>query len=323
MDMNYGCDVSNRYSVYLDSSDHGNSMSSSVGKNKRKTKKKRKSKNHKQKMDNCTHLPLDDRGQKAESDGINTASEPSEHQQSFSTEDKTDANYENESIINQETSINSTSGLTSLPSFGSPMQSDISIDATKNDDHQIQMPKCSWLNNETKWSVICFEEEKRLMSQETIDQEPLHKQLDEMAFTDQRVYPTVYFYNSNFGNKNLRRFVYDGKSYRDNYLKNDNTNSKSSDGNEQKRRNENERRRKKCTSYAMSSCERGDTSVVHSTDNDKHTADSHNETNDCASEHTNESNARQNINSKNHCNNFKHGMPKRTFTRRPDFVRNV
>lgn len=313
--MNYGCDVSNRYTGYLDSSDHGNSMSSSMSKNKRKTKKKRKPKNQKLKVDKAV-----DTMENAESKDI--AGVP-EAQQSLPIDDKEDRNDDIESL-HQVTLDSSIDGLSSLPSCGSPMQLDTSKDATEHDDNgNISNGIIDGIA--TKWSVICFEEEQNLMSHEVNDQhcdEQKFVDEPEMVFKDQRIYPTVYFYNSKFGNKN-RRVVYNDSHDRNRRPQPNNDNESNNHINDEKpkkRRNRNGRNRQKNTSNDMNDNKKGDTTEIQSPDEIQN--DSHNESADRASQQTGESNNREY--SKNQYNKLKHGMPQRTFTRRrTDFVRNV
>lgn len=309
--MNYGCDVSNRYTGYLDSSDHGNSMSSATRKNKRKIKKKRKPKNQPLKVENESNTT-----ENAEIKAIDDAPELQQHP---TIDDKEERNDENESI-HEETLANSIDGLSSLPSCGSPMPLDTSKEAMEYDDNKNASNGMIIDGVETKWSVICFEEEKNLMSQEEKDNQRVLNE-PEMSFKEQRIYPTMYFYNSKYGNRH-RRVVFNDYHDQNARLRNDiaESNSTTNDGKQKKRPKRYVRNRRKNTLNDKNDSGNADSNEVHSTDEKQN--DSYNESVDCASQPADEPNNREH--SKNHYNKFKHGMPQRTFSRRrTDFVRNV
>lgn len=308
MDMNYGCDVSNRYTGYLDSSDHGNPMGSTTGKNKRKTKKKRKPKNQQMKVDkdiNTTSLA-----------DLENNVEDADEQQPLAMDNKEEQNVDNNESEYHDTVSNSIDGLSSLPSCSdSPMQLDTSKETNENNEKCVELDGMNV--GETKWSVICFEEEKTFIPQEGVDHQNFVNE-PEMVFKDQRVYPTVYFYNSKFGNKN-RRVVYNDYPDR-NHRRHQNNNESIepvTEEKEKRRRNRGGRQRRKFTANEK---EKGETSEIQLVD-DKH-IDLH-ESGGRASPHINESNKQEYT--KNRYNKIKHGIPeRRTFTgRRPDFVRNV
>lgn len=222
MDMNYGCDVSNRYTGYLDSSDHGNAMSNAASKNKRKTKKRRKSKSSSQKVvtvvDKCINT-----SQIIECDGNEDGSSTSEKQQQQQLfDEKTDGHHNDEvNVENHENDVNYTDGPTSLISCDSTVQSDTSKEATIGSDEQSNNTiedQPTITETETKWSEICCEEEKAVAAAAAAAAEAAaaaamdaqkYRDEPELVFKDQRVYPTVYFYNSNFGGPRQRRVVYD------------------------------------------------------------------------------------------------------------------
>lgn len=340
--MDYGCDVSNRYTGYLDSSDHGNTLGSSTGKNKRRTKKKRKPKHHKL-VDKC--INTDDYVN--ESHEIGDTATTINNQQSFENDRPCDdINYENKSAQHEsETELSTTDCPESLTSsYGSPTQSDMSKDEVKgengnggggvdeqDDDSENTIENISAPqninnnnnNNETKWSEICFEEEKSLMAMESQSNDDKKSLID----SDLVVYPTVYFYNSNFGNR-IRRTVdwYDS----DRRSKNNETEfeDRNDEGTKKKRHHRNARYRKKNSGTETN--ENKDLNTMAETRSNDAKTKTHNEstTNDRSSQHTNEqsnkSNHRGDTNTKNRYNKLMHGMPQRTFTRRrPDFVRNV
>lgn len=308
MDMNYGCDVSNRYTGYLDSSDHGNPMSSTTGKNKRKTKKKRKSRNQQTKVDK--DISTTDLGD------LENNGEDATAQQPLTTDNNDEYNVDNNNESEyRDTVTNSIDGLSSLPSFcDSPNQLDTSKETNENNENTIEHD--GMIVGETKWSVICFEEEKSFISHNGVGHENFVNE-PEMVFKDQRVYPTVYFYNSKFGNKN-RRVVYNDYHERNrrHHQNNNETIEPVPEEKEKRRGNRNGRHRRKFTVNDKEKC---DTSEIQSA-NDKQ-IDVH-ESVDGASQQTNESKKPEYT--KNRYNKFKHGIPERTFSRRrPDFVRNV
>lgn len=224
MDMNYGCDVSNRYTGYLDSSDRdGNPMNNAAGKNKRKTKKRRKPKNSEQKVvtvvDKCTNT-----SQIIECDGDSCG--PSEQQQQ--QQQLIDERHNDEHQVHYGNDAQYTDDPTSLISIDSTAQSDTSKELKESDsqsNNTLTEDQPTTTENEMKWSVICCEEEKAAAAAAAaaataaMDEQKLRDE-PELSFKDQRIYPTVYFYNSNFGPRN-RRVVYDfhdggvGKGRRD------------------------------------------------------------------------------------------------------------
>lgn len=307
MDVNYGCDISNRYTAYLDSSDHGNSMSLSTGKKKRKNKKKRKSKKKQIKPDkgpNTIEVELENNG-----DVSTETSQPATVVANNQIEQMVDNNERTE--LEPETIDITIDGLSSLPSCSdSSLPFDSGETTTEHNDMNA---------GETRWSVLCFEEEKNLLqnenSKQTFENEP------EMVFKEQRIYPTVYFYNSKFGNKS-RRVVYN--NYPDQNRRHQN-NTSSYDNNihaieekENRHRNRNKRHKRKFkTNDKMEKKMLDKTESV----DEKH-PDNQNESLDRTSQWTNESKKREDA--KNYYNKTKHGIPDRTFTRRrTDYVRNV
>ncbi|XP_031623579.1 putative uncharacterized protein DDB_G0292292 [Contarinia nasturtii] len=343
--MDYGCDVSNRYTGYLDSSDHGNPMSTSIRKKKGKAKKKRKSPNKN---------PSENLLENIETTISNPPTEIFENQQTFSNDNKCDTSYEQENVLHE---TDSTCPKSST-SCGSPIQSDISREEVKLNDEivvQVQEPTITpdGINvNETKWSEICFEEEKNLMTLESHSNTDADTQrtLDvseciQDVFNEHRIYPTIYFYNSNFGNRN-RRFIEWNDSGRHsnnesefnnrniNYYNSDHGNNGNNNNNnglrdeerKKKRKNRNGRHRKKNTSTDGDS---HDVSGETRSNDEQPAKDSPNDSTEQApivqdansTQNTNESNQRE---FNNRYNRWKHGLPPRTFNRRrSDFVRNV
>lgn len=355
MDMNYGCDVSNRYTAYLDS-DHGNPMNNASGKNKRKTKKRRKPKNVTQEIvtvvDKCTNT-----SQIIESDGNDEQQQQPEQQQQHQEPLFNGKNTEIHVEHNENDAAHYTDGPTSLISSDSTAPSDTSKEAKESDEQSniTNEDPTATTATEPKWSVICYEEEKAAAAAAAMNAQKIHDE-PELEFKDQRIYPTVYFYNSNFGMRH-RRVVYDfhdghrfggqrqySQNYRDDFQmrseaqvnQNDGTtetNDQMQNKKQKKRRNRNIGHRRK--NYARSDTtdhnNPGDTSELHSADDA-----SHHESNDRTSHGQSSptppapppSAPKYNNNtreySKNRFNKFKHGMPDRTFTRRrTDLVRNV
>lgn len=344
--MDYGCDVSNRYTGYLDSSDHGNSMSSFINKNKRKTKKKRKPKNQNQKLvDKCINTEQSDQCINIEPlEQINAPeavgmTDTVDKQQSLSTDNKSDVI---EPIQQRDTEPNTTTDShKSSSNCDSSMQSD-----TTHDEVRDKNEKNSTMDvlkaMETKWSEICFAEEKTLMAMESqSNDDNTQKSINEpeLMFNEHRVYPTIYFYNSNFGKKNQRTIDWhnsgrrsrnDSEIHRNNDTNRNNETNRSNDEKKPLRRNRQkyQKRRQKYQTGTEDSNHQSNYDGPRS-DDGKHT-DSHNSSNDRTSQQTNEhinetSDHHEFINSKNNYNKFNHGMPERTYTRRrrPDFVRNV
>lgn len=368
--MDYGCDVSNRYTGYLDSSDHGNSLNNSnIGKNKRKNKKKRKPKN---KVFNKKQIVGAD--QNSESTDIGDLIENQQQQQPlqiFSNDNEHDEKLDNyqQMTKNHETDSNSTDFPKSLPSYYSPtILSDISqdefIEENEMDDNNYGIDDVS-KDLGRKWSVICFEEEKSLLErkkniteveEEEPDEQEEHKESQfkddsdtfsktleepELMFSHHRVYPTVYFYNSSFGNRHRRTVDWHNSSRRlpninssQHFIKNDDIEKTNYEKKKKRRYGKRQKRYNKATETGIGDNNPDDNNKneIHSVD-EKNYADSHNESNDHTSQHTNESNStannyREYINAKNRYNQFKHGAnvhSERTFTRRrrSDFVRNV
>lgn len=222
MDMNYGCDVSNRYTGYLDSSDHGNAMSNAAGKNKRKTKKKRKPKNSAEKVvtavDKCTNT-----SQIIECDGEGDGGVPSEQEQQQPPQQFPVENHRH----HNENDVQYTDEPTSLISTDSTVQSYTSKETKESDsqsNNTITEDQTTTTEIEAKWSEICCEEERAIAAAAAaaeaaaataaMDEQKLRDE-PELVFKDQRIYPTVYFYNSNFGPRN-RRVVYDFHDGRNN-----------------------------------------------------------------------------------------------------------
>lgn len=341
--MDYGCDTSNRFTGYLDSSDHGTSASLSVNKNKRKAKKKRKPKNRNNNLvDKCinTEEPkqfTDTEQQQQQQSEVEPNVNTVENQQSFSAEgSKSDLNEQNESEPN-ESEQNTTECPKSSLSCDSLMQSDTTHDDVISTNEKNGTTEDMNMQ-EMKWSVICFEEEKTLAMESQSADVGTQKAINEpeLIFNEHRVYPTLYFYNSNFGNKARRAVNWHDSGRRS---RNDSDVNRGGDmnrinragdvnrTNDEKRPNQKKRFQRRKKNYQKSETdeinnEQRNHDESRSTDA-QHTDDrEHQKTNEYNDEPTNR---REYINNKNRYNKFKHGMPERTFTRRrrPDFVRNV
>lgn len=318
MDMNYGCDVSNRYMGYLDDSDHGNPMTSSAAKNKRKPKKKRKPKNQKNIEKTTSTAEVDVPAQNVES--TTQTVEVVENKQSISSGHKSGTDEDSEAI-NHEITIESSGCPTSIQSFDSLAPSEtLSQDGTKTSDG---MPQS------TKWSDMCLEEEKLLsMESEPTGKIDEQKKVSAEPIPDEnkRIYPTIYIYNSNFGNRNCRSYVYTDWHDLNRRFNNEDDNDGNADTKENKkiRGYRNGRNQRKFTAKRGYDSEQGD--LTENRSGDEIHNNSRNVSNDRAPQQFSESNNRENINSKHRNNKFTHGtMPQRTFTRRrpQDFVRNV
>lgn len=328
MDMNYGCDVSNRYMGYLDDSDHGNPINSSAAKNKRKTKKKRKPKNQKIIEKTTSTAESDVTAQNIES--TTQIVEVVENKQSPSSANKSSTDEDSEAI-HHEITIDSSGCPTSIQSFDSLAQSEtLSQDGTKASDDGKETNQKGMIQS-TKWSDMCLEEEKLLsMESESSGKIDEQKKVSTEPIPDEnkRIYPTIYIYNSNFGNKNCRSYVYTDWHDLNRRFNNEDDNDGKSDTKENKkvRGYRYGRNQKKYTAKKGYDSEQGD--LHENRSGDEIHKNSRNVSNDRALQRFADSNSnhRENINSKNRNNKFTHGtMPQRTFTRRrpQDFVRNV
>lgn len=326
--MDYSCDVSNRYIGFLDSSDHGNSMTSSATQNKRKTKKKRKPK-HSKLIDKCINTePSPEATDVTEDVTQNQEQSTSNAKQSLPTDTiPYDTAIKDQQPINHEIEKQTAEcPLNGAPKCGSSEQSDTlhngtNDNATDVDDMNVDTVTAGSLNpTETKWSEICFEEEKSLMAQEQNKSSEDAVTDPELVFNEHRVYPTVYFYNSNFGNGNCRTFDWYDSDRRGRFNNQPDTTNSSA----LKKVHQKPQHRK---SYNTSTGT-DDTYMDEKYSVDGRYADSYNESNDRSSQYTNESNHREFTNSTNHYKKYKHGTTRfhsnRSFTRRrSDFVRNV
>lgn len=358
--MDYGCDVSNRYTGYLDSSDHGNSMSTSIRKKKGKTKKKRKTPNNKNAPKNLV--------ENIEDTHLDASAVVKENEQVLAHDD---ASVEEIEHVHIET--DSTVCPKSSTSCGSLVHSDTSKDETRDEVNEVNVvqvtPMASYGStvdgstvdgtnvNETKWSEICFEEEKKMMtfaSQSKNDIETRRSlDLQEDVFNEHRIYPTIYFYNSSFGNRNRRlidwhdsgrRFNTDMEFYNrnqnhynsDHGYKSNNSNqnygTRDDTAPKKKRSYRNTRRRKKSVTTELDG--HNVSGETRSSQEQPMPKDFQKESNEVATsaqqtinntESEKESSNQREINNvKNRYNRLKHGVPPRTFTRRrSDLVRNV
>lgn len=330
MDAKYGCDVSNRYMDYLDSSDHGNSMSSSVAKNKRRTKKKRKPKNPKL-IDDCTNSESNVPTQSAQTTTNIGGDDVADKKQSFSSGHKSATDDDSAAINHEIIKTNASDCPASVVNCDSPLQSQASsqIDFVVNDngdDTAKEEPQ------KIKWSEMCLEEEEKLMKMdaEQANQEvPVVKLavVEPELASKRRIYPTIYIYNSNFGNKNCRSTDWHDLNRRFNSTADDDCDTnRTTEGNKKSRgnlhfgrgRNNYTAKRYDDDNEQGGLSEKGD---------EKYTTDSRNISNERrASQQNNEPNQREYINSKHRHDEFTNGMPERNFVRRrrrQDFVRNV
>lgn len=314
--MDYSCATTNRYG-FLDSSDHG--MTSSTTQNKRKTKKKRKPK-HSKLVDKCINTEA---STEATADVVEDVIQSQEQiatntEQSVASDVKCDIN-DQQPDRDIETQTAESANALGTSSCGSPKPTDTSRDGTDDLDDMNDDPAGSLNSLKTKWSEICFEEEKSLKAEQEQKRTSEVTMADpELVFSEHRVYPTVYFYNSNFGNGNRRSIDWYDSDRHDRFNQQREPNNA-----QMKKVREMPRRRKKYTSTGTD-----DTYVDEKRSVDGRYADSYNESNDRSSQYTNESYQREFVNSTNRYNKFKHDTARfhseRGFTRRrSDFVRNV
>lgn len=367
--MDYGCDVSNRYTGYLDSDDHG--TLSNDNKNKRKMRKKRKSKNQNRKLldQNINTEQSNECHNKTKQSNESNCAEPINHnttesveightvdenQQSFPTDNGSDANdnVDHNKPLKFDTEPNITDVQKSSSSCDSPIQSNVTLDDEVKDSTKNNTTMDHLYAQQTKWSEICFEEEKSLMASEShLNQESTNKALNEpeLMYNEHRVYPTIYFYNSNFGYRHRRTIDWHDSGRRsrneDDFKRTNETNRKyefNNQSNETSHTNVNEKKPKRYNNQyrnrKQKSHRRNDSddsnqqcSIDYPRSDDEKQTESNNGSNVNAPQPTNEynneqSNRREYVKkSQNRYNKFKHGMPEQTFTRRrrPDFVRNV
>lgn len=193
MSLQYSCHVSNRYTGYLDSSDYGHSANlDGKSVNKRKGKKKRKPKYRKyvNKAVNTDDLVETAENSHEESDAqfVSDAAETADKidkEKTFKTNDSSNAATALDAMTQTNTSIDSGKCTTESTVDGQSLASD---------------------SKSIKWSDICFEEEKSMnemeMKMETQAIYPL--ETDEQfenpapALEERKVYPTMFFYNSNY-----------------------------------------------------------------------------------------------------------------------------
>lgn len=313
--MNYGCDVSNRYTGYLDS-DPGHSTNTIAAKNKRKTKKKRKPKNRKSETDAGIN---DNRSSNCDV--------MQDQQQLLSIDNKNEDNEQfieqkSEQEVEQEPIVNVTLTSSSLLSSESPVQSETSKEM-KESDAKSNSTSDNLNGSDTKWGTICFEEETELRAPNApVNGGDDQKTLDEpeMMFKKHRIYPTVYFYNSNFGNKNRRVVYNDGNSGSGRrYYHQGNYEPNKQMGNENQKKQRNRHVKRQQSNYNA-------TNVIDYGSVDAKPMGSFNETIKRASSYGQQGDEFDNNReyTKNRYNKFKHSGSEQTFSRRrTDFVRNV
>lgn len=200
MDVHYTCDTKNRYNGFLDS-DHGNSLETinTNAARKRKNKKKRAPKirekcNSSVQTDDLAQLPkLDDADNKQLNDIAMVDENDVENEQADTKADCA-KNVDDE---HKQMDISTTN---------CESNKEIAVDSNKADVSQ------STVSETAKWSEICFEEEKALMDQMAHVDESESKSTEsaesDLMVSNKKNYPTIYFYNSNFGNGARNRTVY-------------------------------------------------------------------------------------------------------------------
>lgn len=191
MDLQYGCQTSNRYTGYLDSSDYGNPVVAQATK-KRKLKKKRKSKQRKfvdkavntegafESENSCDEMP-------SASDAI--------HVELAVTVDTEAISGTNDEIIKNNDEMIETMASDAAVQLNTSTDSGKGTDATADLKTNV-----SEINSTTKWSDICFEEEKA-MKDETearIEDKERTSDLEVQTSEPRKGYPTVYVYNSKY-----------------------------------------------------------------------------------------------------------------------------
>lgn len=193
MSLQYGCQVSNRYTGYLDSSDNGHSPDMIDGKpvNKLKTKKKRKPKYR-----------------KYANKAVNTDDfiEPAENSNEESDAPLASDAAEMADKIDKEKTFEPNDSLNAATASDAMTQTNTSIDSGKCTAESTVDGQSSASDSKfIKWSDICFEEEKAMkeMEMETQAVHPLEtdEQIDNIqapTLEEQKVYPTMFFYNSNY-----------------------------------------------------------------------------------------------------------------------------
>lgn len=196
MSLQYGCQISNRYTGYLDSSDYGHSADLD-GKpiNKRKTKKKRKPKSR-----------------KYANKAVNTDDFIETAENSHEESDPHFASDEAEMIdkIDKEKTFEPNDSSNGATASDAITQTNTSIDSGKCTAESTVDGQSSASDSKfIKWSDICFEEEKAMkeiemeMKMETQVVHPLEtdEQFDynqAPTLEERKVYPTMFFYNSNY-----------------------------------------------------------------------------------------------------------------------------
>lgn len=174
MSLQYGCQVSNRYIGYLDSSDYGHSTDfDGKPEYKRKTKKKRKPKYRKY-ANKAVNTD----------DFIESVENSDEETDAHFASDEAEAAHSIDKEKTFETNDSSNAAIAS----DAMTQTNTSIDSGKCTESTNDGQSSASDSKFIKWSVICFEEEKSM--QEIKNQAPVLEK--------RKVYPTMFFYNSNY-----------------------------------------------------------------------------------------------------------------------------
>lgn len=187
MNTQYGCQVSNRYSGYLDSSDYGNPVTEPNAK-KRKSKKKRKPKIQPKYVDKAINTDAT----------IELWNEMDENLASDEIELNTDANKEN-TFENDDSSKTTVSE----PQMNTSADSGKCTESTSDG----KMAEITSI----KWSEICFQEEKELQHQ--LKMRDLAMKAAEADRVSQMIHPTMYFYSSNYRGFDRNRPAYQSEGY--------------------------------------------------------------------------------------------------------------
>lgn len=186
MNAQYGCQISNRYTAYLDSSDYGNAAVETNQK-KRKSKKKRKPKQPK-----YVDKAVNTEGSFELSDQFNNSDgQYDENVRSIGASDNDD-----QPIYDECEKITITSEVST--------QVNTSFDSGKCTESTNDGKTNSVADQSMKWSEICFEEERQIKMQSKQENSADEiKDVQTVSFADslekcEKIYPTLYYYNSNY-----------------------------------------------------------------------------------------------------------------------------
>lgn len=188
MNLQYGCQVTNRYTGYLDSSDCEHSANfDGKSVNKRKIKKKRNPRYRKyankavntENLIETTQTSNEESDAHFASDEAETASKIDKGK-TFERNDLSYAATTSDAMIQINTSIDS----------GKCTESTVDGQSSASDSKFI------------KWSDICFEEEKAMKEMEEkamkMETQAVHPLQTDEQLEKRKSYPTTFFYNSNY-----------------------------------------------------------------------------------------------------------------------------